>query len=304
MYKYEKNLFKGGDGYILKHNDMYYVYCTTENDVPAFTPEYPFFETFQADGSDGIEVHTSKDLIHWDNKGYCLKKGEKVVGTHCFWAPEVSYYNGEFYMVYAVDEHLAIAKSKNPAGPFEKITDSYLMDMTAIDGHFFFDDDGSIYLYYCCLEGGNHIRVAELSRDLKSIKRYYDDKLIVAEEPWETVDCTVAEGPFVVKHKGIYYLTYSANHTRSKDYAVGYATSTSPIGPFKKSKSNPILHKFDEIVGTGHHSFMPTEDENKYICIYHCHGGDISGFKPRKICLAEAEFVNSENDVEQLIINQ
>lgn len=304
MYKYGKKLFYGGDGFLLKYEDTYYVYCTTENDLPAFTEEYPFFETYK-NGQDGIEVHVSKDLIHWENKGLCLTKGERVIGNHGFWAPEVSYYNGKFYMVYAVDEHLAIAEASSPEGPFEKMTDTYLMDMYAIDGHLFFDDDGSIYLYYCCLEGGNHIRAAKISSDLKTIEEYYDNKLIKAEEPWETIDCMVAEGPFVLKHKGMYYLTYSANHTRCKDYAVGYAVSDKPCGPFRKSKNNPILHRFDDIVGTGHHSFMQTEEEDKYICIYHCHGGNISGFKKRKICLAEAMFRKNENDeIDDLVIIQ
>lgn len=304
MYKYGKRLFDGGDGFVLKHGDTYYVYCTTETDLPAFTPEHPFFETVK-DGRDGIEVHVSKDLIHWENKGYCLEKGEHVVGVHGFWAPEVSCYNGKFYMVYAVDERVAIAEANSPEGPFRKMTDDYLVDARAIDGHLFFDEDGTIYLYYCSLEGGNHIRVAKLAKDLKTVETFYNDRLIVAEEPWETVDCRIAEGPFVLKHNGVYYLTYSANHTRCPDYAVGYATSKSPLGPFEKSKNNPILHRFDDIVGTGHHSFMPTDDENTYICIYHCHGGDISGFKPRKICFAEAEFVNNgKEEPDDLVIHQ
>lgn len=298
MYKYGKKLFAGGDGFVLEHGGSYYVYCTTENDLPAFTPEYPFFETYK-DGRDGIEVHVSKDLTTWENKGYCLEKGENVLGTHGFWAPEVSYYNGRFYMVYTADEHVAIAVSDAPEGPFVKHTDGYLLDRTAIDGHLFFDDDGEIYLYYVCFNNDNHICVAKMSKDLRTVEEAYDEVLIEATEPWERIDCKVAEGPFVLKHGGLYYLTYSANHTRCADYAMGYATSSSPTGPFEKSKSNPILHRFDDIVGTGHHSFMPTDDENRYICIYHCHGGNISGFKPRKICFAEAEFVGDE-----LIIRQ
>lgn len=298
MYKYEKKLFAGGDGFVLKHKDTYYVYCTTENNLPAFTPEYPFFETYK-DGRDGIEVHTSKDLINWENKGYCLEKGKNVLGTHGFWAPEVSHYNGKFYMVYTADEHIAIAVSDSPMGAFEKITNEYLMEKCAIDGHLFFDDNGDIYLYYVCFNNDNHICVAKMSNDLKSIEKNYNDVLIEANEEWETIDCKIAEGPFMLKHNNVYYLTYSANHTRCADYAVGYATSNSPTGPFVKSKNNPILHKFDDIIGTGHHSFMPTDDINKYICIYHCHGGNISGFKPRKICFAEAEFVNDELKIKQ-----
>lgn len=304
MYKYSKKVFNGADGYVLKYNGIYYVYCTTENDLPAFTPEYPFFETYK-NGRDGIEVHTSKDLVHWENKGLCLEKGKNAVGTHGFWSPEVSYYNDKFYMVYSVDEHIAIAASDTPEGPFEKITDGYLFEKRAIDGHLFFDDNGDIYLYYAALVHDNRICVAKMSDNLEFVEKFYDTVLIEASEEWETIDARVAEGPFVIKHKGLYYLTYSANHTRCIDYAVGYATSTSPTGPFKKSESSPILHRFDNIVGTGHHSFMPTEDKNRYICIYHCHGGDISGFKPRKICFAEAVFVNNGNgQADEIVIIQ
>lgn len=303
MYKYGKKLFCGGDAFILKHEDFYYIYCTTENDLPAFTKEYPFFETYK-NGKDGIEVYKSENLTDWENLGLCLEKGPNVVGTHGFWAPEVSFYNGKFYMIYSTDERPAIAVSESPTGPFKKLTDTYLFDSPAIDGHLFFDDDGCIYLYYCSLEGGNHVCVAKMSSDLKYVEKFYDNPLIFAEEEWETRDCKVAEGPFVIKHNGIYYLSYSANHTRCKDYAVGYATSSSPIGPFEKSESNPILHKFDDIYGTGHHSFMPTTDKNKYICVYHCHGGSISGFKPRMVCLAEAEFIDNGNKIDDLIITQ
>lgn len=301
MYRYGKRLFVGGDAFLLKSGDTYYAYCTTENDLPAFTPEYPFFETYK-NGQDGIEVHTSKDLIHWENRGLCLTKGENVVGNHGFWAPEVSLYNGRFYMIYSADEKPVIAVADSPLGPFTKWSE-YLTDM-AIDGHLFFDDDGRIYVYYADLHDGNHICVAQMSSDLKKIERFFDSTLIRAEAPWETIDCIVAEGPFVIKHKGLYYLSYSANHTRCKDYAMGYAVSASPLGPFEKSPNNPILHRFDDIEGTGHHSFMPTEDDNRYLCIYHCHGGTISGFKPRTVCLAEAVFVPSENGPDKLEIRQ
>lgn len=300
-YPCGKKLFSGGDGFLLKYHDTYYAYCTTENDLPAFTKEHPFYETDQY-GMDGIEVHVSQDLIHWENLGYCLKKRD-VVGEHGFWAPEVSYYRGKFYMVYSVDEHPAMAVSDSPTGPFRKLTDTYLMNKAAIDGHLFFDDDGTIYLYYADLRHGNRICVAKMSDDLMTVEQEYPQILIEAQEPWETMDCRVAEGPFVLKHNGIYYLTYSANHTRSPYYAVGYATATSPTGPFIKSSNNPILHAFDDIVGTGHHSFMPTETENQYLCIYHCHSGSPESFKPRQICLATAEFIPGKNGgIDELVI--
>ena len=89
------------------------------------------------------------------------------------------------------------------------------------------------------------------------------------------------------------------------DEHIAVAVSERLTGPFKKYSGNPILHGFDDIAGTGHHSFAPTGDSNKYICIYHCHSGDNESFTPRKICLAEAEFVqNPEGGNDIPVINQ
>ncbi len=38
-------------------------------------------------------------------------------------------------------------------------------------------------------------------------------------------------------------MMYSANYFGGKNYAVGYATSKMPLGPFTKSSSNPVLQK-------------------------------------------------------------
>src|SRR3954469_5390425 len=37
----------------------------------------------------------------------------------------------------------------------------------------------------------------------------------------------------------VYYMTYSANNWESPNYGVGYAVSDSPLGPWRKSPSNP-----------------------------------------------------------------
>ena len=285
-------LFPGADPFLMKYSGKYYIYCTTENNEKLQSPSA--FNT-DKDGKDGFYVYQSDDLTHWENKGLCLSK-EDAMGDRWFWAPEVSYYKGKFYMVYTAQEHLAVAVSDNPTGPFKKHSEGWLRNGAAIDGHLLFDDSG-IYLYYVRLEGGNRIFAAKMSDDLKRIEHEYEDVLIQAEEEWETADCLVAEGPFVIKHNGLYYLSYSCNHTRSEDYAVGYAVSDSPTGIFKKYEGNPILHKKGDIVGVGHNSYMPTDDENRFICAYHCHSGDTDNFKPRMVWLCEAVFEKGKPDV-------
>ncbi len=286
-----KRLFDGGDPFLFHHDGKYYIYCTKENSMPTFTPEYPFYETCE-NGMDGIEVHVSDDLIHWKNAGYCLKKGD-VVGTRGFWAPEVSFRNGKFYMAYSADEHSAIAVADSPLGPFKTHGKGWLREKPSIDGHILFDNSG-VYFYFVDFDNCNRIRVAKMSDDLTRLEHEYEDVLISVSDPWELVDCRVAEGPFVIKHDGKYYLTYSANHTRNAAYAVGYAVSDSPIGPFVKYPGNPIVHSVgNDVQGTGHASFMKLPDCERYICAFHCHNSKES-FKPRKVCLAEAWFEKSE----------
>ena len=101
---------------------------------------------------------------------------------------------------------------------------------------------------------------------------------------------------------GLYYLTYSCNHTRCIDYGVGYAVSECPIGPFKKFDGNPILIRKGNLVGVGHHSFLPLAD-GTLCCAYHCHSINSTNFKPRMACLNTAEFVKSDDGIDKLVIN-
>lgn len=294
--EFNNPIFLGADPFLLAYGGKYYLYCTkqTEDTLDAYI-------TSNTD-IDGFEVFESSDLKTWENKGYCLKKGDGVIGEKWFWAPEVTYYNGKFYMVYTAEEHIAMAVADSPLGPFRQTEQKWLRDGKAIDGHILIDDDGKIYLYYVRLGGGNRIFVATLTDDLLSIESEHEECLIAVSEPWETIDCKVAEGPFVLKHKGLYYLSYSCNHTRNPNYSVGYATSASPLGPFKKYECNPILHKNEKFWGVGHHSFAYAND-GTLLCAYHCHNDNPEHFKPRRFCLNTAEFKENGNKEDILVIN-
>ena len=63
-------------------------------------------------------------------------------------------------------------------------------------------------------------------------------------------------------------MTYSANCFAGPDYAVGYATAESPLGPFVKAAENPILERGGEVTGTGHSCLFRTRQGQLLIC-YH-----------------------------------
>ena len=288
----------GADPFVLFYEGKYYMYSTTETGKVLVGANDFATET---DEGDGIYVYVSNDMKSWEKHGYALKKGDSM-GEKWFWAPEVLEYRGKFYMVYASEEHIAIAVASHPLGPFKQEKKHWLREGKSIDGSFFVDDDGTVYLYYVRLDGQNRIYVAKMKDDLSGIEEEYENCLIAAEEPWETLDCLIAEGPFVLKHKDLYYLTYSCNHTRCIDYAIGYAVSKSPTGPFEKFAGNPILRRKGKLIGVGHHSFARAED-GTLMCAYHCHNVNSSYFKPRMSCINTAEFVESENGNDTLVIN-
>lgn len=81
-------------------------------------------------------------------------------------------------------------------------------------------------------------------------------------------------GAVVIKHKGTYYLLFSSNCYCAADYAVGYATSTSPMGTFTKSTLNPILSNAgvnQTVSGPGHNTVVKATGENDWYIIYHSH---------------------------------
>lgn len=66
---------------------------------------------------------------------------------------------------------------------------------------------------------------------------------------------------------------YSANYYAGENYAVGYATSKYPLGPFVKSNNNPVLEKNSDkggvVTGTGHNSVLFLDKLDKMYCVYH-----------------------------------
>ncbi len=281
---YTNPIAAGADPFILTWEGKYYLYSTNA-------------------GSTGFKVYESDDLSKWTEKGYCLKKGEanSPAGTKNFWAPEVYRIDGRFYMFYVANENIGVAVSDSPLGPFTKYSDGLIFKNTsAIDPHLFIDDDGQMYLYYVKFGGGNHIYGAKF--DLKTCTVKNEKHLISVSEAWEKQMGSIAEGPFMLKHNGVYYLTYSANHYQSQGYAVGCATASSPLGSFEKCDYNPVLSKNENIraVGTGHHSFFTAENGELFI-VYHRHNS-LTEIQTRQTCIDRCGFVTDPDGTERLVV--
>ncbi len=205
--------------------------------------------------------------------------------------------------------HIGVAVSDKPTGPFVDIKNEPLFEpgYPILDANVFQDTDGNFYLYYsrACYK---HAVKTEFSDWAKKEGLYPEieeswvygvalkpDFTGVIGEPvlllrppvklddknseWEsrTVKAKEAnrrwtEGSTTFKKDDTYYMTYSANHYAGEHYAVGFATANSPLGPYTKSTSNPILQKDTQdggnVTGTGHNSILFLPNDKMYM-VYH-----------------------------------
>ncbi|WP_423127985.1 glycoside hydrolase family 43 protein [Gaoshiqia sp. Z1-71] len=204
---------------------------------------------------------------------------------------------------------IGVAVSETPTGPYTDLYNRPVFDpgYPVIDGNLLFDD-GKVYLYYsrCCYKNPVESEVADWARQqgmfdeieeswVYGVEIKPDFSGIIGEPElllrppvsmddrqaeWESRSVTSGEvnrrwteGSYIFKEKDTYYMMYSANFFGGQNYAVGYATSRSPMGPFQKADNNPVLEKNAEqggiVTGTGHNMVTPAPDGKSMLCVYH-----------------------------------
>lgn len=283
------------DPALIKHDGVYYVFGTEP------PPQV------------GFRIYASKELEKWYvpetayESGYVLKTGEQAFGTEGFWAPQILDIQGKVTMLYTANRQIAVAFADHPTGPFVQKKIRPLNDgHQEIDPFLFQDDDGRLYLYHVRKDNGNHIYVVEMEDDLSGVKEETLKHCISVENgTWENTPNysteEIAEGPTLIKRKGIYYLLYSANHFMSVEYAVGYATSNSPTGPWMRYSANPIIRReFLGINGTGHGDAFIDGDDMYYV--FHTHASD-ENVRPRHTMLVKMEFEEADSGIDKIVVD-
>ena len=206
------------------------------------------------------------------------------------WAPDVARRDGRYYLYFPAKRadgifQIGVAVSDSPTGPFvpepEPIEGSYSIDPAA-----FVDDDGTCYLYFGGIWGGQlqsyrdnaydasyaepddgqpalGPRMARLDPGMKQFDEAPREIVIVNGNGSpllaEDHDRRYFEGPWVHKYQGRYYLSYSTGNT----HLLCYAIADSPYGPFVYQG---VL--LTPVVGwTTHHSICEFQD--RWYLFYH-----------------------------------
>lgn len=210
-----------------------------------------------------------------------------------YWAPEVTYANGVFYLYYSAGNeetmHLRVATSPRPDGPFVDAGRELTHEPFAIDAHVFTDTDGTRYLFYATdfldRERVGTGTVVDRLVDPLTLEGQ-PHPVTLAQYDWQIFDPCRAEkgnlrwhtleGPFVLKHKGRYYQMFSGGNYQNESYGVGYGV-TEDIKERAEWQQGidgqrrlPILHSIPgAVAGPGHNSVTPGPDHRQLFCVYH-----------------------------------
>ena len=211
------------------------------------------------------------------------------------WAPDAAEKDGTYYLFFPAKAQdgifrIGVATSNSPVGPFaaqpEAIKGSF-----SIDPAVFKDDDGSYYMYFGGIWGGQlqrwttgmfktegegplvHLPENNEPALCAKVARLNNDLLEFAEKPKDVIindengnpllagdnDRRFFEASWIHKYNGKYYFSYSTGDTHYICYAIG----DNPYGPF--TYSGRILNP---VVGwTSHHSIC--EFEGNWYLFYH-----------------------------------
>lgn len=267
---------------------------------------YPSHDIDAGDAFDDLGSHFAMEDYHilsmdsptgeaTDN-GLALQVNDVAWAEKQMWAPDAAEKDGKYYLFFPAKAYdgifrIGVAISDSPVGPFvpqpEAIKESF-----SIDPAVFKDDDGSYYMYFGGIWGGQLQRwrkgtfnaeqsespfaflpeeqepalcakVAKLTDDLLEFAEAPKDVVIVDENNQPLLqgdnDRRFFEASWLHKYNGKYYFSYSTGDTHFLCYAIG----DNPYGPFKYA--GRIL---EPVVGwTSHHSIC--EFEGKWYLFYH-----------------------------------
>ncbi len=208
-------------------------------------------------------VFSSANLTDWTDHGVIVTQNKVPwvkPDSYSMWAPDCVFRKGKYYFYFPTTPRdttmgkgfaIGVAVADHPTGPFVP-QERPIAQVHGIDPNVFIDKDGQAYLYW----SQGHIYGAKLRENML--------ELASAPQPLgELPTIGLKEGPYLFERQGTYYLTYP--HVANKTERLEYATSRSPLGPFKVA--GVIMDESPTGCWTNHQSIAQLK--NQWYLFYH-----------------------------------
>jgi arabinoxylan arabinofuranohydrolase len=186
-------------------------------------------------------AYSSTDMVNWTDHGTIASWSTFTWAGSAAWAPQAIPRDGKFFLYVPLNDKsgatkIGVGVATNPLGPYQDAIGKPLVSAGCpggsgdIDPTVFIDDDGQAYLYF----GRSVPGYVKLNTDMISYSG--------------NVNCPTAntaafgpapsggdfptqyeEGPWIMKHRGAYFLAYAANGIPED---ISYSKASAPGGPF------------------------------------------------------------------------
>ncbi len=225
----------------------------------------------------GVQIHHSKDLVHWKLIARPLNRLTQLnmQGNICsggIWAPCLTYDKGIFYLIYTdvktkgtmKDTHNYLVTSKEITGDW---SDPIYLNSSGFDPSLFHDDDGRKYLVNMLWDhrqGKNPFSGILLQEYSPEQQRLIGKPINI----FKGTELGKTEGPHLYRHNGYYYLMTAEGGT-GLTHAVTIARSKQITGPYEVDPQNPILTSRTDptlpLQKSGHASLVETRNGEWYM---------------------------------------
>ena len=279
------------DPAIIRAGDAYYVFSTNASKPGA-----------------AIRVRSSPDLIHWTFRGHVFDTlpawtTEKIPGARSFWAPDISFFNGRYYLYYSVStfgsNRSAIGLATN--GTLDRDAPDYAWrdegvvvestpdsDFNAIDPNHAIDRQGRHWLSLGSFWSG--IKLFELDPASGKLKDPRAKPIAIASRRAPAGGPRPIEAPFIVTRPDHYYLFVSYDYCckgANSTYYLVVGRARDIRGPYVGKDGSRMLDGEGTIFlradleeqqrfrGPGHNGFL--HDAGRDYVVYHAYDKDNQG---------------------------
>jgi xylan 1,4-beta-xylosidase len=226
----------------------------------------------------GVRVHHSRDLVHWRPLGGIITERRLLDlrgagDSNGVWAPDLTYTDGEFHLVYSDvasfasgywDPQNFLITAPDIAGPW---SDPVRLHGHGFDASLFHDEDGSSWLLAMSADwrpGRDRFGGIEIQRYDRAERRLVGPARII----FEGTSVGLTEGPHLYRHDGWYYLLTAEGGT-SWEHQVTIARSRDLFGPYEVHPDGPLLTSVGRtdlaLQKAGHGSLVQTQKGEWYL---------------------------------------
>jgi xylan 1,4-beta-xylosidase len=202
----------------------------------------------------GVQIHHSRDLVHWRLLGHALTRTSQldlrgVVDSGGVWAPSLSHHDGQFWLVQTnvrgrltnfKDIGVFLSTAPDILGPW---SEPVYLNGIGFDPSLFHDDDGRkwiVNMVWDFRKGHSRFGGIVVQEYDPAAQRLVGPMTNILNKP-----NILTEGPNLYKHEGCYYLLLAEGGT-GWNHGISMARSRALLGPYELDPRESVLTTRDD----------------------------------------------------------